>query len=57
MDTRPKRRTAGRLFSKLWLPVVALVVAVIVSFGLNPVRRLSEVISNPPETKSFLPPL
>jgi hypothetical protein len=53
VDTRPKRRTVGRVFSKLWLPVVVLIVAVIVSFGVNTVRHLSEVISDPPTTSSI----
>ena len=53
MDTRRKRRSAGRIFSKLWLPVVALGVIAVVGYGVNTVRHLSEVISNPPTTSSI----
>jgi hypothetical protein len=50
---RKRRRNASRIFSKLWLPVVILVVAVVVVYGVNTVRRLSEAISNPPVTRSI----
>jgi hypothetical protein len=53
VDTRRKRRTAGRIFGKIWLPVVILVVAAVVFYGVNTVRHLSEAISNPPVTHSI----
>jgi hypothetical protein len=45
---------AGRVFSKLWLPAVVLVVIAIVSYGVNAVRHMSEAITNPP-AKSSIP--
>jgi hypothetical protein len=53
VNTRRKRRNTGRLFSKLWLPAVAVIVAAIVGFGVHTVRHLSETISNPPTTSSI----
>ena len=53
VDTRRKRRNTGRIFSKLWLPVVMLVVGAVVFYGVNTVRRSSEEISNPPVTPSI----
>jgi Mycobacterium membrane protein len=53
MGTGRKRRNAGRLFSKLWLPVVILVVGAVVFYGVNTVRHLSDAISNPPVTHSI----
>ena len=44
---------AGRVFSKLWLPAVVLVVIAIVSYGVNTVRHLSEAITNPPAIGSI----
>jgi hypothetical protein len=46
---------AGRVFSKLWLPAVVLVVIAIVSYGVNAVRHMSDAITNPP-AKSSIPP-
>ena len=50
MDKRSKRRNTGSLFSKLWLPVVVLVVIAIVGYGVNTVRHASQAITNPPAT-------
>lgn len=50
---RRKRRSAGRIFSKLWLPAAILVVAAVVVYGVNTVRHLSEAISNPPAAPSI----
>lgn len=55
MSNRRKRRNAGGMFSKLWLPAVALVVGVIVVYGVNLVRHSSETISSPPSTSSIPP--
>jgi hypothetical protein len=44
----------GRVFSKLWLPAVILVVIAIVSYGVNAVRHMSQAITNPP-AKSAIP--
>jgi Mycobacterium membrane protein len=52
--TRLKRRNTGRVFSKLWLPAVVLVVIAIVSYGVNAVRHMSDAITNPP-AKSSIP--
>jgi hypothetical protein len=54
VDRRLKRRNTSRIFSKLWLPVVVLVVIAIVSYGVNTVRHESEAITNPP-VKSSIP--
>jgi hypothetical protein len=51
--TRLKRRNTGRIFSKLWLPAVALIVIAIVSYGVNAVRHMSDAITNPPVTSSI----
>jgi hypothetical protein len=53
MGARRKRRNAGRIFGKLWLPVVMLVVGVVVVYGVNKVRHLSDSISNPPVTHTI----
>jgi hypothetical protein len=53
VGTGRRRRNTARTFSKLWLPVVILVVTVIVVYGVNTVRHLSEAISNPPTTSSI----
>jgi Mycobacterium membrane protein len=50
VDRRLKRRNTSRIFSKLWLPAVVLVVIAIVGYGVNAVRRASEAIANPPVT-------
>ena len=55
MSNKRKRRNAGGIFSKLWLPVVALVVGTIVVYGVNMVRQSSETISNPPSATSISP--
>jgi Mycobacterium membrane protein len=47
VETRSKRRSTGRIFSKLWLPAVALVVICAVGYGVNTVRHSSDVITNP----------
>jgi Mycobacterium membrane protein len=54
MASRLKRRNTGRVFSKLWLPAVVLVVIAIVSYGVNAVRHMSDAITNPP-AKSSIP--
>jgi hypothetical protein len=51
--TRLKQRNTGRIFSKLWLPAVALIVMAIVGYGVNSVRHMSEAITNPPVTSSI----
>jgi hypothetical protein len=53
VDRRLKRRNTSRIFSKLWLPAVVLVVIAIVSYGVNAVRHMSEAITNPPVTSSI----
>jgi hypothetical protein len=53
MKTGHKRRS-GRL-SKLWLPLVVLVVIAVVTYGVNTVRHLNEAITNPPSV-SAIPP-
>jgi len=53
VSARLKRRKTGRLFSKLWLPVVALVMIAIISYGVNKVRHASDAISHPPSTSSI----
>ena len=50
MNAKRRRLNTGRLFSKLWLPLVILVVIVIVGYGVNGVRQLSAAITNPPST-------
>ena len=50
VDRRLKRRNTGRIVSKLWLPVVVLVVIAIVGYGVNTVRHASEAMTNPPVT-------
>ena len=54
MGARNRRRSSGRIFSKLWLPAVVLAVIAVVSYGVNTVRHLSEAISNPP-TENAIP--
>jgi hypothetical protein len=53
VDKRLKRRSTGRIFGKLWLPLVVLGVIGIVSYGVNTVRHLSDAITNPPVTGSI----
>jgi hypothetical protein len=53
MSARRKRRNAGRIFSKLWLPAVMLVVGVVVFYGVDKVRDQSNAISNPPVTHTI----
>ena len=53
MNARPKRRNTGRLFSKLWLPAVALVMIAVIGYGVNTVRHSSDAISYPPSTSSI----
>jgi hypothetical protein len=43
----PKRRNRGRMFGKLWLPAVVVVVVAVVGYGVNRVRQSSEAITNP----------
>jgi Mycobacterium membrane protein len=50
VSAKRKRRHPGRLFSKLWLPAVVLVVIGIVSYGVNTARHLNEAITDPPAT-------
>ena len=52
MSAKLKRRHPVRLFSKLWLPAVALVMIAIISYGVNKVRHSSD-ISYPPSTSSI----
>ena len=53
MNRRLKRRNTSRIFSKLWLPVVVVVVIAIVGYGVNKVRHMSEAISYPPVASSI----
>jgi uncharacterized membrane protein YdfJ with MMPL/SSD domain len=53
VSTQRKRRNTGRLFSKLWLPAVALVMIAIIAYGVNKVRHASDAISYPPSTSSI----
>jgi hypothetical protein len=53
VDRRLKRRNTSRIFSKLWLPAVVLVVIAIVSYAVNAVRHMSEAITNPPVASSI----
>ena len=53
MSRRRKRRNTAQIFSKLWLPVLILVVIAIVGYGVNTVRDTSDAISNPPVTRSI----
>jgi Mycobacterium membrane protein len=53
MNTRHERRRSRRIFSKLWLPAVVLIVIAIVSYGVNTVRHLNEAITNPPASNSI----
>ncbi|NGX10441.1 MmpS family transport accessory protein [Mycobacteroides franklinii] len=41
---------AGRILGKLWMPLVALIVIVIVGFGVNRIREKSHAISHPLDT-------
>jgi Mycobacterium membrane protein len=50
VKTGLRRRRSSRVFSKLWLPVVVLVVIAVVGYGVNTVRDMSEAITNPPVT-------
>jgi hypothetical protein len=50
---RRKQRNTRAVFDKLWLPVVLLVVAAVVGYGVNKVRHLSDAISYPPVTSSI----
>lgn len=54
MDTRRrKRRSIGQIFGTLWLPAVILAVIVIGAYGVNTVRHMSDMISNPPTTHTI----
>lgn len=53
MNAKRRRRSAGRLFSKLWLPAVALVMIAVIGYGVNKVRHSSDAISHPPSTSSI----
>jgi hypothetical protein len=53
VDTRPKRRKTGRVFSKLWLLAVVLVVIAVAGYGVNKVRHMSQAISSPSVTSSI----
>jgi hypothetical protein len=48
VETRTKRRGAGRILSKLWLPAVLVVVIGVVGYGVNTVRHMSDAITSPP---------
>ncbi|MGH3725090.1 MAG: MmpS family transport accessory protein [Mycobacterium sp.] len=50
--SRRRRSTgqAGRILGKLWMPLVALIVILIVGFGVNRIREKSHAISYPPDT-------
>ena len=50
VSARLKRRHPGRLFSKLWLPAVAVVVIAIIGYGVKKVRHSSDAISYPPSS-------
>ena len=53
MKKRLKRRNTAGMLSKLWLPVVILVVLGVVGYGVNSVRHVSDAISYPPSTSSI----
>ena len=53
MKKRLKRRRTAGLASKLWLPVVALVMLAVVGYGVTSVRHASDAISHPPTTSSI----
>jgi hypothetical protein len=53
VSAKLKRRHHVRLFSKLWLPAVVLVVIGVVSYGVNTVRHLNEAITNPPSVSAI----
>ena len=53
MRTRLKRRNPGRIFSKLWLLAVVLIVVATAAYGVNKVRHMSQAISNPSVTSSI----
>ncbi|MUL76012.1 MmpS family transport accessory protein [Mycolicibacterium sp. CBMA 226] len=55
MGTRGKRRESSGLISKLWLPLVVVVVVVIVAYGVNTVRGLSRAITSPPDPVTIPP--
>ena len=48
VNRRVRRRKSGGVVGKLWLPAVVLVVIAIVGYGVNSVRHLSDLITNPP---------
>jgi hypothetical protein len=48
-----KRPNAAGIGSKLWLPAIILVVLVVVGYGVNSVRHVSDAISYPPSTSSI----
>jgi hypothetical protein len=47
VSARLKRRKNARLFSKLWLPAVVLVVIGVVSYGVSTARHLNGAITDP----------
>jgi Mycobacterium membrane protein len=53
VKTRRKRRNTAGILSKLWLPAIILVVLVVVGYGVNSVRHVSDAISYPPSTSSI----
>lgn len=53
VDRELKRRKAGRILGKLWLPAVVLVVIGIATYGVNTVRHLNSVITDPPEASAI----
>ncbi|AMU29511.1 MmpS family transport accessory protein [Mycobacteroides abscessus] len=42
---------AGRILGTLWMPMVAVIVIVVVGFGVNRIREKSQAISHPPTTR------
>lgn len=47
------RGRAGRIFAGAWMPAVALVVIVMVGFGVIRIRENSHAISHPPQKRAI----
>jgi hypothetical protein len=48
MGKEHQRRSSGHIFSKLWLPLVVLIIIAVVSYGVRTVRGFNDAITNPP---------
>jgi hypothetical protein len=53
VSKRRKRGKTGRVFSKLWLPAVFLVMLAVIGYGVSAVRHASDAISYPPSASSI----